>query len=306
MGTTIVRTDDLLTEFSDDKVVVREIEISDLGLFYSWGNFQFLERSTFLVNSLGGKNEESGLYQCDLSEKKCLKFQTDMPAIRRHWFSLYDNKKENLFISHVSNDALYQLDRKGEILVEVGGFRQPGPLQLIDDELLLMETNRAMLLSVDINNNLSTKDFQKFKQGRTQRYPLGYVATEPKGSWWVNILGDRWQHGLIYRYNDEGELIGALSMPEGAEPFLLKKLGSDILVSDYVNKRLYIYDQSGELLGELYSPAMDKVLVAAREHSAFMMNVVYFCIGIAIVLFILGIIVGIKRGDLTAMKKKQE
>ena len=154
-NTTVVRTGQLLTEFDDQASVTREINIDQLGLDDSWGNFQFTDKNTVILNSLGNSNgEDSGLYQCTIELAECIRLNTSMPAIRRHWFSTINSNNSDLIISHVSRAEVYTLDLKDpsttvKATLIASNLKQPGVVRMDKEHLLLLETNRSQLLTLD-------------------------------------------------------------------------------------------------------------------------------------------------------------
>jgi len=303
-ASTVVRTGDLLTEFDDDFNVVREVDIGHLGLKHSWGNFLFTDRDTLIVNSLGaGEIERAGLYRCQLSLHNCERFAVKLPVIHRHWFATFDPERDEIYISHVSRDQLFRIDANGQHFEIDLALNQPGTVRIIDGVLLLLDTNNRRLFELDPAADGAVISTQVIMNSAAQRYPIGFVKMGSE--WWINVLGDGWRDGSIIRYDQNWREIGRLPLPDTAKPFLLERLGKGVVVSDYEYKRLYQIDAQGEFAGELYSPAMQALLVPARERRALMMNVVYGCIAVAVLLFVIGLIVGISRGDLKAMKKNQ-
>jgi len=311
-ATTVVRTGDLLTEFDDDLDVVREVDITSLGLKYSWGNFLFTDRNTLIVNSLGSGghdngvegSEQAGLYRCDLSQQRCGRFAVDMPVIHRHWFATFDPERAEIFISHVSRDQLFRINKQGQFFEMAVELKQPGVARMSDETLLLMDTNNRRLLQLDASAGGALMSAQVIVASATQRYPQGFVKMG--NEWWVNMLADGWLDGAIIRYHANWREMGRLPLPESAKPFLLERLGNGVIVSDYENKRLYQLSAEGQYQGELYSPAMEALLVPARQRSALLMNVVRGCAALAVLFFVIGIVVGISRGDLKSMEKRQK
>ncbi len=299
--TTVIRMGNHLYEYSDDETLLRDIDINRFGFADTYGDFAFLSQQQLLINVV--QHDLPGLHLCDLSSDSCRLFSDALPLMARSFHIDVDRTSGDVFVTHASEHKLYRLNSEGAVKETLEGFRYPNKFHIDAHGFWLADTNHHHIKHYVIDNSLTLRAEYETSLRAPYRWPFNLLKVDDE--WWVNIMDNGMRDGRIIRYDQYWRQVGELSLPSNADPYDLDWLDGNILITDLDNQCIYRFDQSGRRLENFEPSDLQLALQAVRHDKQFYWSGVLVTLGVAIVLFIMGMYIGVRRGDWEALKRRR-
>ncbi len=246
-------------------------------------------------NSLSPDQEETGLYRCSLKTDACRPFGSE-PIDLAAAFGLYiDPSSDAVYISDTTRHVLRKFSADGDVLGEAGsGFRFPNQLLVHDGRLYVADTNNHRIRIVDpgtesFGQEISSVDVVPASARKSQQtWPSHFARIGD--TWWINNMRSSMSDGGIYIFDQDWAFQRKVDLPNGADPIAIMAFGSDVLVSDWNNDRVYRLTTTGQLTGDFLSFGLQGLVaesVALRwqyQTYAWLAVVAFFLVIVALII----------------------
>jgi len=334
LGQLSLQADHLLVTQSDDSEQV--FDLSRVGVSDLMGNVAYLSNNDFLVRGGGAEwgpvayfslrgagdteseklrqaladntAQEAPLIRCNRMTETCSAFHD----FRAPW-------RYRLFIDHANNDDIYLTQNTLHSIKKFSvtgdrlgtydnGLKFPKRLRRQQGELYTIDTNHHRLVFLKDENSV-------FAEFQTELYVApDAIETEASAGtfnpaakwtvdavlfgnyWWAVNAGDDMIDEELHRFDLKGNFIDRVSLADEARPFDLLVWQGHLLVSDLARGVVYQFDESGNQLTELQSPAINTHFSEVREQHDYYQLIVNLTLGVLVLMFVGGLIVGLKVG----------
>lgn len=283
-GTAYLMVDNQLLGFDDKANFTQRIELSRFGLaadtdmsdfaFFSNGDllirrhvppddFIYGLQRYFRFKNLRDEtsaNPEDGLYRCNTGTFECKPF-TNPPLNLTDVFGLaIDWRTDRVFLSDTTRHVLRMFSSTGEALDLKEGFLFPNCIQYQDGKLFVADTNHHRLAVVGVEeerlgNVLESMDTRAGPAvAKGEVWPSDVLLAGNRR--WVRNANNDMLYGGVYVFENDGEFVKRLELPEGADPSALLELNGAVLVSDFNRERIYQFTRDGDALPDFMPEAL--------------------------------------------------
>lgn len=311
---------DKLYKLSPNKDLLAEYDLPELGIYDLVGDFAFFSDGDMLVR-LGryqpglfesirrylritetkppvAQHEQEGLYRCKLDIKQCIPFGSGKVDFDSAFHLSIDTRTDTVYLSDTGRHKLRKFSAQGnELAVQGKGYKFPNQIMLLDDKLLVADTNHHAIQVaetgdesfgqiIDTHSTLGGTD-----GGKTWVYSFAQVVD----NWWINNMAPTMSHGTVGIYDNNWHYISTIELPADADPIDFAVLNDRVLISDLDNIRIYQLDYQGKLMGDTLPQAITLKLAQLQESREHYVRLSYLAIGLFVAFLAIGFVVAIRQ-----------
>lgn len=220
--------------------------------------------------SIVPEDPRSGLFRCNLDSFACERFGTEWIDFKAAYGVFIDWQTDEVYISDTTRHLLRKYSSTGlELAPPVAGFEFPNQLMVHDGQLLVADTNKHVIRSLDpqsptFGEAVDRKDVvPAAAKTAKQTWPSHFARVGEQ--WWVNNMQTGMNHGGLYVFDRNWQFVRRIELPPDADPIAVLAAGDTVWVSDWNNDVVRRFSTAGEPLARLESAGLESVLAASRQ-----------------------------------------
>ncbi|MBI3187478.1 MAG: hypothetical protein HYZ31_06415 [Gammaproteobacteria bacterium] len=275
---------DLLAEYRLEKLGVYDL-VGDFALF-SDGDILIRRgkyEPSFIENLLGylrignalpksTPGTQEGLYRCNLESYTCQIFGTHKQDFTSAFHIAIDWSSDEVYITDTQYHTIYKFDNNGKLLAQqTQGYLFPNQISFYNNKLYIADTNHH---SIQIANP-ETSTFADIEQSyrvtnkdiSTRNWPYSFARIGD--GWWVNVMGNDMSHGEVLVFDQDWVSHRKLPLADNADPMDIAQLGDRVMVTDYENNDIYVFDSYGSPLNITLPAAIKTKLASNQEQRSY-------------------------------------
>lgn len=271
-----IRLDNKLYDYSSDGQFKNIINLNDLGIIGSNGDFDFFSNGDLLINSneyipnltkkldayarkentnSAPPKEGKGLLRCNLSTLRCQIFNQTIPELQGAHYLHIDRETDTVYLADAARHEIRKMSTSGELLAELKtGLKFPNQVYLEHnkdgDKLWVVDTNHHVMKAVSAAN----ENFGELIEEHTtiiegeRIWPSAFSKMED--SWIVNISNHAMENARVVRFDKDWKNRQEFSLPINADPVTSEVINGKLILADARNYTLYQYDINGFRLSD--------------------------------------------------------
>ena len=227
-------------------------------------NLRAFQRKTNQA-SLAPESPESGLYRCNLAERRCTPFANGSIDFKAAFGVFIDRESDTVYITDTTRHLLRVYSAAGDALQEpLGGFQFPNQLSVHDDKLLVADTNHHGILALELSERRIGEAIALHSvtpdvaTAAGQIWPAHFVRVGD--TWWVNNMRTGMNEGGLYVFDVAWQFVKVLELPSDADPIALAVIKDEVWVSDWNNDSVRRFSTNGDVLADLDSTGLMQIV----------------------------------------------
>ena len=290
---------------------VTQTDLHQLGVFNLVGDFDFFANGDVLIrqghydpslvegirmykritDSSAPVSQQAGegLVRCSLISFECRRFG-DVDFNSAFHLSI-DPNEDTVYVSDTDRSVMRKYNSEGkQLAVKKVGFRFPNSNMLLENQLLVADTNHHVIKFLDSSNEHFAEVLHSYAVNDAEFGFKNWVFSfaQVGSSWWVNNMANTMSYGLVGIFDDNFKFQRLLKLPRSADPNDILQFNDTVYISDLANNRIYQFDSEGHALDRTMPPVIEDYMAGLNTKRILYKSVKFVAIGLFVVLLIAG------------------